>query len=56
MKPTIRSTSGTARDGEPYRNMYACLDVRNAKVVKAFAVFDSVVFNDPWERVKPWRR
>ena len=51
LKPTIRNiyadgdtaiiffdASGTARDG---------------KVVKAFAFFDSVVFNEFWQRVKP---
>jgi hypothetical protein len=50
LKPTIRSmyaegdtvivfdASGTARDG---------------KIVKAFAFFDSVVFNDFWDRLKP---
>ena len=67
LKPTIRSiyaegntviiffdADGTARDGKPYSNTYAWfLDVRDAKIVKAFAFFDSVVFNDFWERVKP---
>ena len=67
LKPTIRNiyaegntviiffdANGTARDGKPYSNTYAWfLDMRDAKVVKAFAFFDSVVFNDFWERVKP---
>jgi ketosteroid isomerase-like protein len=67
LKPTIRSiyaegntviiffdANGTARDGKPYSNTYAWfLDIRDAKIVKAFAFFDSVVFNDFWERVKP---
>jgi uncharacterized protein len=67
LKPTIRSiyaegntviiffdANGTARDGKPYSNTYAwLLDMRNDKVVRAFAFFDSVVFNDFWERVKP---
>jgi ketosteroid isomerase-like protein len=67
LKPTIRSiyadgntvilffdANGTARDGEPYSNTYAWfLDMRDGKIVKAFAFFDSVVFNDFWERVKP---
>jgi ketosteroid isomerase-like protein len=67
LKPTIRhlyaegdtviiffDASGTARDGKPYRNTYAWfLDMRDGKVVKAFAFFDSVVFNEFWQRVKP---
>jgi ketosteroid isomerase-like protein len=66
LKPTIRSiyaegntviiffdANGTARDGKPYSNTYAWfLDIRDAKIVKAVAFFDSVVFNDFWERVK----
>jgi uncharacterized protein len=45
--------SGTARDGKPYANTYAWfLDLRDGKIVKAFAFFDSVVFNDFWTRVK----
>jgi uncharacterized protein len=67
LKPTIRNmyaegdtvvvffdASGTARDGKPYANTYAWfLDLRDGKIVKAFAFFDSVVFNEFWERVKP---
>ena len=67
LKPTIRQiyaegdtviiffdASGTARDGKPYRNTYAWfLDLRDGKVVNAFAFFDSVVFNEFWQRVKP---
>ena len=67
LKPTIRNVyadgetviiffdaSGTARDGKPYANTYAWfLDMRDGKVVKAFAFFDSVVFNEFWQRVKP---
>jgi hypothetical protein len=67
LKPTIRNVyadgdtvvvffdaSGTARDGKPYANTYAWfLDLRDGKIVKAFAFFDSVVFNEFWERVKP---
>jgi threonine dehydrogenase-like Zn-dependent dehydrogenase len=46
--------SGTTRDDKPYRNTYAWfLDMRDSKVVKAFAFFDSVVFNEFWQRVKP---
>jgi uncharacterized protein len=67
LKPTVRSiyaegntviiffdANGTARDGKPYSNTYAWfLDMRDDKIVKAFAFFDSVVFNDFWQRVKP---
>ena len=67
LKPTIRNmyaeghtvivffdASGTARDGKPYANTYAWfLDLRDGKIVKAFAFFDSVVFNEFWTRVKP---
>jgi uncharacterized protein len=67
LKPTIRNmyadgdtvivffdANGTARDGKPYGNTYAWfLDMRDGKVVKAFAFFDSVVFNEFWQRVKP---
>ena len=67
LKPTIRNiyaegdtvivffdASGTARDGKTYANTYAWfLDLRDGKIVKAFAFFDSVVFNEFWQRVKP---
>jgi ketosteroid isomerase-like protein len=67
LKPTIRNmyaegdtvvvffdAAGTARDGQPYKNTYAWfLDMKDGKVVKANAFFDSVEFNDFWERVKP---
>jgi hypothetical protein len=37
-----------------YGNTYAWfLDMRDGKVVNAFAFFDSVVFNEFWQRVKP---
>lgn len=67
LQPTIRNiyadgdtvivffdASGTARDGEPYANTYAWfLDMAEGKVVKAFAFFDSIAFNDLWQRVAP---
>lgn len=67
LKPVIRNiytdgdtvivffdASGTARDGKTYANTYAWfLELRNGKIVKASAFFDSVVFNDFWQRVKP---
>ena len=67
LKPAIRNiyadgdtvivffdASGTARDGKPYANTYAWfLDMRDGKVVKASAFFDSIEFNDLWSRVQP---
>jgi uncharacterized protein len=45
---------GTARDGKPYENTYAWfLDLRDGKVTKATAFFDSIAFNDLWTRVPP---
>ena len=50
----IFDAGGTARDGKSYANTYAWfLDLRDGKIVKAFAFFDSVVFNEFWARVKP---
>ncbi len=46
--------SGTARDGEPYRNTYAWfLEMRNGKIVRAHAFFDSIAFDALWKRVTP---
>jgi uncharacterized protein len=43
-----------ARDGKPYKNTYTWyLDMRDGKVVKATAMFDSIEFNDLWSRVQP---
>jgi uncharacterized protein len=67
LKPTIRSIcaegdtvviffdgEATARDGMPYKNTYFWLfEMRDGKVVKASALFDSLVFNDLWSRVAP---
>jgi ketosteroid isomerase-like protein len=67
LKPTIRDiyaegdtgivffgASGTARDGRPYANTYAWfLGLENGKVVKTSAFFDSIVFDDFWQRVQP---
>jgi uncharacterized protein len=45
---------GTARDGKPYANTYSWfLTMRDDKVVRAFAFFDSVEFNELWTRVSP---
>ena len=45
---------GTARDGKPYVNTYAWfLHMRDGKIVKAFAFFDSIAFDDLWRRLNP---
>lgn len=65
--PTVRDTytdggtvivffdaQGTARDGLPYRNTYAWfLTMRDDKIVKASAFYDSTAFDDLWHRVTP---
>src|SRR4029077_15711511 len=65
LRPTIRDiyadgdtvavffdAEGTARDGVPYRNTYAWfLTLRDNRIVKASAFFDSIAFNDFWRRV-----
>jgi uncharacterized protein len=67
LKPVIRNiycdgdtvivffdADGTARDGKPYANTYAWfLDLRDGRIVKAFAFFDSLEFNYLWQRVSP---
>jgi hypothetical protein len=67
LKPTIREmvaegdhvvvlfdASGVAKDGLPYSNNYSWwLEFRDGKVVRADAFFDSIAFNDLWQRVKP---
>jgi ketosteroid isomerase-like protein len=46
--------STVARDGKPYTNTYTWyFDMRDGKVVKATAMFDSIEFNDLWSRVQP---
>jgi ketosteroid isomerase-like protein len=45
---------GTARDGIPYRNTYSWfLQLRDDKIVRASAFFDSIAFDDFWRRVAP---
>jgi ketosteroid isomerase-like protein len=67
LKPSIRNmyaegdtvivffdAKGTARDGREYANTYAWfLDMREGMIVRAFAFFDSIVFDDLWQRVQP---
>jgi uncharacterized protein len=43
-----------ALDGKPYRNTYAWfMELRDGKIVKATAFFDSIVFDEFWKRVQP---
>jgi uncharacterized protein len=65
LRPTIRDiyadgdtvivffdAEGIARDGVPYRNTYAWfLTLRDNRIVKASAFFDSIAFNDFWQRI-----
>lgn len=45
---------GTARDGKPYVNTYAWfLDLKDGRIVRASAFFDSIAFNDLWTRLEP---
>ena len=67
LKPTIRTlysdgdtvivffdARSVARDGKPYVNTYAWfLDMRDGRIVRASAFFDSIEFNDLWTRVTP---
>lgn len=63
LKPTIRNiyaeddtvivffdAAGTAKDGRPYKNTYAWfLDLKEGRIVKASAFFDSVAFDELWK-------
>src|SRR5262245_51396444 len=45
---------GTARDGKPYANSYAWfLQLRDGRIVRAQAFFDSIAFDELWRRVSP---
>ena len=45
---------GIANDGEPYENSYAWfMTMRDGKVVDGTAFYDSISFNDLWDRVAP---
>lgn len=45
---------GVARDGRPYHNTYAWfLRLDDEKIVEATAYFDSIAFDDLWQRVSP---
>jgi uncharacterized protein len=46
--------SATAADGVPYRNTYTWyFEMKNGRVVKATAFFDTREFDDFWSRVAP---
>jgi uncharacterized protein len=45
---------GTARDGQPYRNTYSWyMQMRDDKIMKVTAFFDTIGFTDFWNRIKP---
>jgi len=45
---------GVANDGEAYENTYAWfMTMKDGKVVDGTAFYDSISFNDLWERVQP---
>jgi len=45
---------GICNDGLPYENSYAwILQLRDGKVIDGTAFFDSISFNDLWQRVTP---
>jgi ketosteroid isomerase-like protein len=44
----------TARDGLPYHNVYTWyFQMKDAKVIKGIAFFDTRVFDEFWTRVSP---
>jgi len=46
--------AGTAKDGRPYFNVYTWfLTLKDGKVVEVTAFFDTVEFNDFWNRLSP---
>ncbi len=46
--------SAVALDGQPYENTYTWyLTLRDGQIVAAVAFFDSIEFNDRWQRVQP---
>ena len=45
---------GVANDGRPYTNTYAwVMRMRDSLVTDGTAFYDSIAFNDLWERVTP---
>jgi ketosteroid isomerase-like protein len=67
LKPSIREITAdgdkvvilfdaraVARDGKPYANTYAWFfEMHDGQVTDATAFFDSIEFNDLWQRVQP---
>lgn len=46
--------TGVAKDGRHYANTYAWFwEMRDGRVVRAHAFYDSIAFNDLWRRVAP---
>lgn len=46
--------SGTASDGQPYRNTYTWyMRLAGERIVEVIAFFDSIEFTDLWTRVAP---
>jgi ketosteroid isomerase-like protein len=46
--------SGLARDGVPYTNTYSWyLQMREDRIIRATAFFDSLAFDEMWRRVAP---
>jgi uncharacterized protein len=51
---TLFDAAATAADGVPYRNTYTWyFFMRDGKVTKAIAFFDTREFDEFWQRVKP---
>jgi ketosteroid isomerase-like protein len=49
--------SGETRDGQTYANTYAWfLEMRDGRIARAHAFFDSIVFDAFWRRVTPKER
>jgi ketosteroid isomerase-like protein len=45
---------GVANDGQPYENSYAwIMRLADGKVVDGTAFYDSISFNELWDRVRP---
>ena len=45
---------GVARGGKPYDNSYVwLLQMAGGRIVRAYAYFDAIAFNELWTRVKP---
>lgn len=48
--------AATALDGKPYRNTYAWfMQMRDGRIVRVTAFFDTIEFTDFWKRIAPRR-